>query len=578
MMPETPQLSPLEAIKSQSNYLRGRIAAELADSSDCFSRESVQLLKHHGIYQQDDRDKRQHLGGPVKPAETGRVYSYMVRTAIPGGRLSSDQLLAELDLCDQFGNGTLRITSRQDLQIYGVTKQNLLPAVRRINELGFTTLGSSGDVLRNIMCCPAPYCRDPVHKQIQGMADYLYKQLSPQMPGYREIWLGQTPTEPADGEVEPLYGPGYLPRKFKVAIGLPGDNCVDLYAQDVGLMAICVNYQVVGYNVLVGGGMGVTPAKKGTFPALAQRMAMIRPDQVLDVVRAIMLLFRDFGNRCDRRQARLKYLIAAWGLEKFKAQLEARLGYTLAPPHPDDVWDIDDHIGWHEQGDGRWYFGQPVVSGRITDGGQTRLKSALREICRRYRPRIGLTPGQSIVFCDVPIENRAGIEDLLRRHDVKPGSELSNVRRWAMACVALPTCPQAVTESERALPSVLDQLEAELVNLGLAGEVFSIRMTGCSNGCSRPYCADIGLVGRTAGRYAIHVGGRRLGNRLGFLYAEGVPLERIVAALTPLLTMFGRERKEGETLGDFCHRKGPDELRALATHWQGNGPIFTALL
>ena len=251
----------------------------------------------------------------------------MVRTAVTGGRLRSDQLLAELDLCDEVGSGTLRITARQALQIYGVAKGNLVRTLRRLHEVGLTTLGASGDAARNVMCCPAPYCRDPVHGQIQWMAGHLAGNLRPRTPAYREIWLGEARTQPAaaNGEVEPLYGPSYLPRKLKMAIGLPGDNCVDLHAQDIGLLALCENFQVAAYNVLVGGGMGMTPRRETTFPALAQPLAMIRPEQTLDVVVAILTVFRDCGNRSDRRRSRLKYLVADWGLEKFKAQVEARL-------------------------------------------------------------------------------------------------------------------------------------------------------------------------------------------------------------------------------------------------------------
>ena len=365
------------------------------------------------------------------------------------------------------------------------------------------------------------------------MAGYLSRELRPHTPAYKEIWLGNLPPAgpPGGQEVEPLYGRSYLPRKFKLAIGLPGDNCVDLYAQDLGLLALCENFQVVGYNVLVGGGMGVTTRREDTFPALARPMARIRPEQVVEVVRAVLSVFRDCGARSDRRRARMKYLVADWGLEKFKAEVEARLGYALPQPQPVDVWDIDDHVGWHEQGDGRWFYGLHVDRGQIADTGDVRLKSALREICQRYHPRIALGPGHAVLFCDLPIEHRAGIEDLLRRHDVKLDDELSNVRRWARACAALPTCSQAITEGQRALPGVLEPLEAELVGLGLADELLTLRMSGCSNGCWRPYTADVGLVGRGAGRYAIHLGGHRLGDRLGFLFQDGVPLERVVPTL-----------------------------------------------
>ena len=561
MTSEPSPLSPLERIKSESDYLRGGIVAELANAADHFSDSSAQLLKLHGIHQQDDRDRRRHLGGPGGPPDA-RAYSFMIRTAIPGGRLRADQLLAELDLCDEVGSGTLRITSRQSLQLYGVAKQNLVRTLRRLHEVGLTTLGACGDAARNVMCCPAPYCCDPVHGQIQWMAGHLAGNLRPGTPAYREIWLGEPRAQHAanGNPVEPLYGPSYLPRKLKVAIGLPGDNCVDLYAQDVGLLALCENFQVAGYNVLVGGGMGMTPRLENTFPALAQPLAMIRPEQALEVVRAILTVFRDFGNRADRRRARLKYLLADWGLEKFKAQVEARLGYPLPPPRAEEVWDIDDHVGWHEQGDGRWFYGLHVAAGRIADSEPLRLKSALREICRRQQSPVALTPGQGILFCDVPLENRAGIEDLLRRHGVKLDDELSNVRRWARACVALPTCSQAVTESERVLPGLLDQLEAEMAKLGLAGQRLAVHITGCANGCARPYSAELGLVGRAAGRYAIYLGGHRLGSRLGFLYQEGVPLERIVPTLAPLLASFKQHRQEGESFGDFCQRTGRDTL------------------
>ncbi len=560
MTPDSPQLSPLERTKSQSDYLRGRIAAELADAADHFSDESAQLLKLHGIYQQVDRDRRQYLGRPDKPADA-RAYSFMVRTAIPGGRLRSDQLLAELDLCDEVGSGTLRITGRQNLQLYGVAKRDLVRTLRRIHEIGLTTMGASGDVTRNVMCCPAPYCRDPVHGQIQSMAGYLAGQLAPQTPAYREIWLGEAPATPANGsQVEPLYGQSYLPRKLKVAVGLPGDNCVDLYAQDVGLMALCENFQVAGYNVLVGGGMGMSPRLEKTFPALAQPLAMIRPEQVADVVRAILRVFRDFGNRSDRRQARLKYLLAAWGLAKFKAQVEAALGYALAPPHPQDVWDIDDHVGWHEQGDGRWFYGLHVAAGRIVDRNEMRLKSGLREICRRYQPPLALTPGQGILFCDVPLETRAGIEDLLRaprrqaRRPTFPGSPL-------VAGLRGPAHLLPGGHRERAGDAGrVGPVGSRAVQSGPGRRAFHPPHDRLCQRLRAPYSADIGLVGRAAGRYAIYVGGHRLGDRLGFLYQEGVPLERIVPTLVPLLARFKQLRQAGESLGDFCHRTGHDAL------------------
>ena len=572
-------LSAVEAVKEQSNYLRGRIAAELAEPTDHFSAETAQLLKHHGMYQQDDRDRRVQLGdkAPKKP----KVYQFMVRTGVPGGRLTSQQLLAHIELAEQYGNGTLRITSRQDLQLHGLAKASLRAVLRRIHDAGLTTFATCGDVHRNVVCCPAPYRHDPVRGQMQWMAGQIAAALSPHTPAYDEIWLdapgaGVPPSagnasedwlKPAlqaqDADlIEPLYGKTYLPRKFKVSIGLPGDNCADVYCQDVGLLAICRNYDVIGYNVLVGGGMGVTPAIPATFPALAQRMAYARADYVVDVVRAIVGVFRDFGNRSDRKRARLKYLLADWGLERFKKQVEQYLGYELPPPEADDVWDIDDHLGWREQGDGRWFYGLHVPNGRIKDTDEMRLKSALREICESRGLAICLTPGQSLLLGDVYWDDRLYIEDLLRRSGVPMVGEISNLRRWAGACVSLPSCTLALTESERALPDILRRLESEVAQLGLQQDVFSLRMTGCTNGCSRPYNAEIGIVGRAAGRYGIYLGGRRSGDRLGFLYRDGVPLEQLVAAISRVLAWFKQQRHEGETLGDFCYRLGPEGLAA----------------
>jgi sulfite reductase (ferredoxin) len=561
--------SPVEVIKTDSQYLRGDIGQEMRDGNDFFGKASVQLLKHHGTYQQDDRDAR---AGGRKDAATGKSvkdYSFMVRTKIPGGKLTSDQLLAELDLCDELGNTTLRITTRQGLQLHGVLKSNLWQAIHRINEVQLSTLAACGDVERNIMCCPAPI-EDRVRGQLQDLTDRLAVHLCPRTRAYHELWV----TDPDSGEeslvgggsagqeVEPIYGPTYLPRKFKTAVGLAHDNCVDLYANDLGFMAIVEGDNIVGYNVLVGGGMGVTPSAEKTFPAVAVRMAFIKPEQAVDVATAVIMVQRDFGNRSDRKVARLKYLIHNWGLEKFKAKVEEYYGQPLAEPHPDDVHGFDDHIGWHEHGDGRLFYGLNVENGRIHDHGELRLKSALRQILGTLKPGIRLTPHQSILFTGLDPSQRPALESILRDHGVKLHDEISAVRRWSMACVAWPTCGLAITESERALPGLIDQLEVELAKLGLSNETFTLRMTGCPNGCARPYNCDIGLVGKAAGKYTLFVGGRLLGDRLNFVYKDMVPAADIVPSIVPVLAYFKHERQNGETLGDFCHRKGCDDLLA----------------
>ncbi|MCE9544760.1 MAG: NADPH-dependent assimilatory sulfite reductase hemoprotein subunit [Planctomycetia bacterium] len=570
------KLSPVEGLKTGSNFLRGTIAQELASDVASFGKESGQLLKHHGTYQQDDRDTRKVIRDSGKTGKKDKSFSMMVRTKIPGGKLTSAQLLSELDLCDEVGNTTLRITTRQGLQLHGVLKSNLQHTIRRINEVQMSTLGACGDVNRNVMCCPAPHYGDPVHQQLQDLADQLASYFAPRTTAYHEIWLTDEdhPDEPqlvgggSDGhEIEPIYGNRYLPRKFKMAIGLPSDNCADIYANDLGLMAICDSSQIIGYNVVVGGGFGVTPSAAKTFPAVAKRLTFVTPDQVIDVSRAIVEVQRDYGDRSDRKRARMKYVIADWGLDKFKAKVEEYYGHSLPAPNPEDVQCFDDHLGWNEQGDGRWYYGLNVENGRIKDEGELRLKSALRQICTTLRPAIRLTSNQSILFCDVAAEDKAALEKLLTEHGVKLTNQISTVRRWSIACPAMPTCGLAVAESERALPGIIDQLEVELARLGLSDEVFTVRMTGCPNGCARPYNSDVGLVGKTLGKYTILVGGRVVGDRLNFLYKDLVAEADVVPTLVPLLIYFKQERTSGESFGDFCHRKGADDLAAWADNY-----------
>jgi sulfite reductase (ferredoxin) len=420
---------------------------------------------------------------------------------------------------------------------------------------------------------------------MQALADEIVKVLNPRTTAYHQIWL----TDDATGErqlvagstngyhattgshrlvhgpqdvdpVEPIYGPTYLPRKFKIAIGLPGDNSVDVYANDIGLLAMCENWNVVGYNVLVGGSFGVTPSAKKTFQAIALPLGYIEANSAVDLCVAIVKVQRDFGNREDRKTARMKYLVHNWGLARFKDKVEEYFGTSLQPAKPVGVHGFNDGMGWHEQGDGRWFYGLNIENGRIKDTESMRLKSALREICKTISPPLRLTPHQSIIFCDILPADRARLEAILRHQGVPLTEDYSKVRRWSMACPALPTCGLAVTESERVLPSMLDQLETELKNLGLEKEVFTTRMTGCPNGCARPYNSDIGLVGKTKDKYTIFLGGRVLGDRLNFIYKDLVPTAEVVPTLVPVLAYFKEDRQDGESFGDFCHRVGKDGL------------------
>src|SRR5438874_845951 len=572
-MSEPAKSSAVEGIKDQSRFLAGDIGPELGDGLEHFGKTSEVLLKFHGTYQQDDRDERGTAGLDAE-GKKQKSYIFMVRTKIPGGKLTSDQLLAELDLCDEVANTTLRITSRQGLQLHGVVKDNLKHAIGRINEIQLSTLGACGDVNRNVMCCPAPYQKN-IYRQAQALADQLAAHFAPRTRAYHEVWL----TDSANGhkqlvggapdgdgfDIEPIYGKLYMPRKFKMAIGYTFDNCVDLYANDLGLLAITEGDTIVGYNLLAGGGMGVTPSAKKTFPAVAKRLCYVSPDEVLNAVEAVFKVQRDFGNREDRKLARLKYVIANWGVEKFKAKVEEYFGAPLPEFRRDkDVHGFNDHMGWDEQGDGRWFYGLNVENGRIKDTPDMRLKTAIREICRTLQPSIRLTSHQSILFGNIQPQDRTRLESILRSHGVKLTEEVSTVRRWSMACVAWPTCGLSITESERALPGIIDQVEAELARLGLSHEKFTIRMTGCPNGCARPYNCDVGLVGKARGKYTVYLGGRLLGDRLNFVYKDMVPEEEVVATLTPVFVYFKQARQNGETLGDFCLRKGAADLAAFA--------------
>ena len=595
-MSEPGKPSPAEGIKEQSQYLLGEIAAELHDANDHFGKTSESLLKFHGTYQQDDRDER-GSGGLDAEGKKKKSYIFMVRSKIPGGKLTSEQLLAELDLCEEVGNTTLRITSRQGLQLHGVVKHNLKRAIARINEVQLSTLGACGDVNRNVMCCPAPYQKN-IYRQTQALADQIAAHFAPRTGAYHETWVtdpetgervpaggsaGASPSQDGspsqngspDGggfDVEPIYGKFYMPRKFKMAIGYTFDNCVDVYANDLGLLAVAKDDEIVGYNLVAGGGMGMTPSAKKTFPAVARRLCYVEPGDVMRAIEAVFKVQRDYGNREDRKLARLKYVIANWGIEKFKAKVEEYYGGPLADFRADeDVYDFNDHMGWDEQGDGRLFYGLNIENGRIKDTDQIRLKSAIREVCQTLRPSIRLTSHQSLIFGDVQPHEKDMLESILRSHGVKLTEDVSTVRRWSMACVAWPTCGLSITESERALPGIIDQVEAELARLGLSQERFTIRMTGCPNGCARPYNCDVGLVGKARGKYTIYLGGRLLGDRLNFLYKDMVPEEEVAATLAPVFAYFKHAGDRGETLGDFCLRKGAADLAAWS---EANSPAL----
>ncbi|HKB02332.1 MAG TPA: NADPH-dependent assimilatory sulfite reductase hemoprotein subunit [Gemmataceae bacterium] len=552
--------SAVEGIKEKSRWLRGTLADELArPDSDHFGEEDKQLLKFHGSYQQEDRDARKAR----KAGVAGKHYMFMVRLKLPGGKMSGKQWLALDDIAGEHGNATLRLTTRQSIQFHGIIKRHLRPAIQGMNAVLISTLGACGDVNRNVIACPAPL-NDQPRKEGQRLADAIAKHLAPRSNAYHDVWLNgeklSTDADETDG-VEPIYGKVYLPRKFKTAFGLPHDNCVDVYANDLGFLAAIENDRTVGYNVLVGGGMGRTSGNKNTFPHLAQPLCFVEPDEVVATAEAVIKFFRDHGNRADRKRARLKYVIHDWGIEKVR-EVFARdfLSKPIRLPRELPVTAVDLHHGWHPQGDGKYFLGLSVENGRIKDEGHVRFRSGLRQIVERFQPIVRITTQQDILLGDIDPANRPAIDSLLNEYGIPRPENLSQVRKWQMACPAIPTCGLAITESERTLPGIIDELERTLAELGLTDHQMSIRMTGCPNGCARPYNSDVGLVGRSGTKYTLFVGGHHRGDRLSFVLQDLVERDQIVPTLRKLLDHYKADRCGDEGFGDWCTRQGVESL------------------
>jgi sulfite reductase (ferredoxin) len=552
--------SPVEHIKESSRHLRGTVADELLQDVDHFNEENKQLLKFHGTYQQDNRDARKDR----QKAGSGKAYMFMVRCKIPGGKVSATQYLALDELADKHASGTLRITSRQGIQFHGVIKNHLKETIAGINHCLLTTLGACGDVERNVMAPSAPI-KTPLYITLQELADRIAQHLAPRTGAYHEIWLNGNAVSlnPVLPEAEPIYGKVYLPRKFKTGFALPQDNSVDVYAQDLGFLAVVDGDRIAGFNALVGGGMGKTHGNEQTFPYIAKPICHVAPDQVVATAEAVVKLFRDHGNRGDRKRARIKYLVHDWGADKFREVLATYLPFPLILPRPVTVTDFPLHLGWHAQGDGKFFYGISVENGRVKDDGDFRLRTALRTLVGRMAANVRLTPMQDILLCDLPASAKADIERILREHGVLLYERISLVQQYSMACPAIPTCGLAISEAERALPSIIDQLELELKRAGLEQEKIGVRMTGCPNGCVRPYQSEIGIVGRSGDKYSILVGGSLIGDRLNFQLKDLVPSAQIVPLLVRLLEFFKKERQDGEGFGDFCQRLGAERLQAL---------------
>lgn len=547
------KLDPLETIKEKSRFLRGTIAEGLKDPlTGAISEDDNKLLKFHGSYQQDDRDIRNdRRKKKLEPA-----YQFMVRVRIPGGVATPEQWLVMDELAQKYGNGTLRMTTRQTFQMHGILKWNLKQAIREMNDALMTTLAACGDVNRNVMCNPNPYQSD-VHAEVYEWAKKTSDHLLPRTSAYHEIWLEDEKIidTKEQEEAEPLYGPTYLPRKFKIGFAVPPSNDVDIFSQDLGFIAILNEGKLEGFNVAVGGGMGMTHGDPKTYPQLARLIGFCTPNQVIEVAEKVVSIQRDYGNRSNRKNARFKYTIDARGLDWIKAELNERLGWDLGEARPFHFDHNGDRYGWI-QGDGKWHLTLFVQSGRIKDFDGYPLMTGLREIAKIHQGEFRLTPNQNVIISNVTEEMKGKIDELVEKYHLTDGKHASALRRNSMSCVAFPTCGLAMAEAERYLPELLGKIEEILDEAGLREEEIVIRMSGCPNGCSRPALAEMAFIGKGPGKYNLYLGGSFTGDRLACLYKENIGEEEILASLRSVLLQYAKERQEGEHFGDFVIRAG----------------------
>jgi sulfite reductase (NADPH) hemoprotein beta-component len=540
-----------EQIKEASRFLRGGIADGLSrGETGAIAEDDAQLTKFHGTYLQDDRDLRSER----RRKKLEQAYAFMIRVRVPGGVCTPAQWLAMDRIATDYANGTLRLTTRQAFQFHGVIKSNLKRSMQAINTALLDTVAACGDVNRNVMCNPNPY-QSKAHAAALELARAISDHLTPRTGAYHEIWLDGEKVVDTKGDEEPIYGPHYLPRKFKTVVAVPPSNDVDVFAQDLGFIAITgKDDEVVGYNVTVGGGMGMTHGEPETFPRTADVMGFCRPEQAVEVAEKVVVVQRDYGDRSNRKHARLKYTIEDRGIEWFRAEVEQRLGYALEAPRPFAFEHTGDRYGWVQDHEGDWHYTLFVQNGRVQDRPGRPMRSGLAEVARVHKGDFRLTANQNLMIARVRPREKRRIEKLLARYGLDNAA--SGLRLNSMACVALPTCGLAVAESERYLPDLVTALEEVTFRAGLRDDQIVIRMTGCPNGCARPYLAEIGLVGRGPGKYNLYLGAAFDGSRLNKLYRKDVGHDEIVAELTPLIEHYARERDPGERFGDFVIRKG----------------------
>jgi sulfite reductase (NADPH) hemoprotein beta-component len=542
-------LSEVEKIKHDSNFLRGTLTESLADPvTGAIAPNDTQISKFHGIYQQTNRD----LDKERKLQKLEPAYSFLIRVRMPGGMVTPEQWLNMDSLADKYANGSLKLTTRQTFQLHGVLKKNLKTTIQKINESLLDTISACGDVNRNVMCHANP-AESPFHPEVIDLAKKIGRHLLPETKAYHEIWLDKKLVA-GSKTVEPFFGDRYLPRKFKIGIIIPPNNDCDVFSQDLGFIAIVEKGKIAGYNVVVGGGLGSTFGIPETYPRAGDVIGYCKPEQVIDVAEKVVAVQRDNGNRKDRKVARLKYTIDHRGLDWFVGELEKYLGYPLEKARPFKITHTGDNYGWQKGTDGKWHLTYFVEGGRVKNSDDKKLKEAFREVAIVTDGHFILTGNQNVIFAGISEKVKLKINAVLKKYKVSPES-ISGLRKNSIACVALPTCPLAFAEAERYLPALVTKIENMLEKHNLLKEDIVIRMTGCPNGCGRPYLAEIGLIGKSAGHYNLYLGGSFEGDRLNNLYRENISEEKILKELQPLIEDFAATRKYGERFGDFVIRK-----------------------
>ncbi|MCH4462515.1 assimilatory sulfite reductase (NADPH) hemoprotein subunit [Staphylococcus haemolyticus] len=546
------KLDVLEYLKDESNYLRGTIEQGLADPlTGAISDDDTKLLKFHGSYQQDDRDLRdERRKQKLEPA-----YSFMIRVRLPGGTATPEQWIAMDDISNNYANQTLKLTTRQTFQFHGILKRNLKTSMKKINESVLDTIAACGDVNRNTMCNPNPY-QSHIHKEINDYATKISDHLLPKTNAYHEIWLDGEKVLDSSEEIEPMYGKKYLPRKFKIGIALPPSNDIDVYSQDIGLIGIVEDETLVGFNVTVGGGMGMTHGNTDTYPQVGRLAGFVPKEQVVDVCEKILTIQRDYGNRENRKNARFKYTVDRLGVDKVVEELNTRLGWEIEEARDFEFEHNGDRLGWIEGDEGVWNYTLFIQNGRVKDTEDYQLKTALRKIAETHTGDFRLSPNQNLIIANVTPEKKEEIQNLIDQYGLTDGKNYTGLRRNSMACVAFPTCGLAMAESERYLPSLISKIEDLLDEAGVNDEEITIRMTGCPNGCARPALAEIAFIGKAPGKYNMYLGGGFKGERLNKLYKENIGEQEILESLRPILMDYGKERLEGEHFGDFVIRSG----------------------